>query len=106
MHYRDVDDAYSTARQRQLNREPDLELDAYLELGPGLSQLCDCKIWLPKEASVDALVELWVPSSPDSPIFLGPGPLSLRGNKGDSTQVSANGVWVASGPAQVWPKRL
>ena len=87
-------------------RHPDREFDGYLLLPGGREQLCDCRLWVPRSAREDAYLELWVPASPDVPVHTGPGPLSLRGQVGRATEITASGVWVREGPATVTPRRL
>jgi len=67
-----------------LPREPDHEFDAYLRVTGRPEQLCDCLIWLPRDAREDAEVEITVPMSPDPPIYFGPGPLFFVGREGRS----------------------
>lgn len=86
-------------------REPDHEFDAYLRVAGRPEQLCDCLIWLPKDASEDAQVEITVPMSPDPPIYFGPGPLTFVGREG-RREITLSGVWLKSGPAHPSPPRL
>lgn len=68
-----------------LHRKPDFELDGFLSEPEqaGKKVLCDCRIWLPKDASEDAWIELSVPASPEIPLVIGAGPLLLEGKVSD-----------------------
>jgi hypothetical protein len=88
-----------------LHRQPDLEFDGSLGQSGDSGHLCDCRIWLPKDASEDAWIDISVPMSPKAPVYLGPGPLTLLGRMGGSSDVTVTGIWIKEGPSQYWPPR-
>lgn len=88
-----------------LHRQPDLEFDGYLSRPDCPGHLCDCRIWLPKDASEDACIEIEVPLSAEAPFYPGPGPLILLGKLGLHGEVAISGVWIKAGPSQRWPAR-
>lgn len=99
----------STGRSKTNNlnafRFPDHEFDAYLIDQNDRSLSCDCRLWLPKSASEDAHIELWVDASPEIPVFIGPGPLEIRGPSNQGIAITATEVWIDSGPSRLWPAR-
>jgi hypothetical protein len=83
-----------------------MEFDGYLgHAGEQRGVLCDCQIWLAKDASEDSWLELSVPSS-DAPIWVGPGPLTLKGKLGENGEIEVSGIWIKSAPGGTYPPRL
>jgi hypothetical protein len=81
-----------------LHRKPDLEFDGFLgEPGDSPGLLCDCRIWLAKDAAEDAWVEITVPA--ETAVWMGPGALNLTGTIGEDREILLSGLWISEAPA-------
>jgi hypothetical protein len=89
-----------------IHRSPDIEFDGTVNSGDqSFPVVCDCRIWLPYDASEDAWVEIHVPDSPETPLYLGPGPLTITGQLGKDREIVIAGVWISHGPSRSYPER-
>lgn len=87
-------------------RRPDIEFDGTISSGDqAFTLVCDCRIWLPYDASEDAWVEIHVPDSPETPLYIGPGPLTITGQLGNEREIVMSGVWISHGPSRSYPER-